>query len=185
MCGSDRNIGNCNCVVWRRHCICWYEPVRTRRRCGCNERRPKPEIRDRCHCHIEGISLQLTSIDDRELPAEDPVVFDEILTNNSRFMSYDNETGVVEIFKHGNYLIDWDIIIEASSQETCVRFGIEVNGEVVATSALPVTVGQLSGQALIYVDQIPTMVRLINDSGETIQLSKCTPIANLRIVAVE
>ena len=82
-------------------------------------------------------------------------------------------------------MIDWDIVIEGSSQEPFVRFGIEVNDEVVASSTLPVTVGQLSGQAFIRVDQTPTAVRLINDSGETVQLSKFTPIANLRVVAIE
>ena len=188
MCGSEGNMDHCGCIVWRRRCICWHEPVRVRRRCRrrcrcrCNERQ---EPVRRCHCHIEGISLQLTTIDDKQILAEEPVVFNETLTDNSRFISYDNETGVIEIFKQGNYLIDWDIVIEGSSREPCVRFGIEVNGEVVAASTLPVAVGQLSGQALVYVDQIPTTLRLINDSGETVQLSKFAPIANLRIVAIE
>ena len=183
MCESGRNIGHCGCIVWKRRCICWYEPVRIRCRHRRNERRPEPERR--CHCHFEGISLQLTTIEDKELPADEPVVFDEILTNNSRFISYDDETGVIEIFKHGHYLIDWDIVIKGSSKERCVRFGIEVNGEVVASATLPVAVGQLSGHAFIQIDQTPTTIRLINDSGETVKLSKFTPIANLRIVSIE
>ena len=191
MCGcSERSFENCDCdrIVWRKRCICWCEPVRIRRRCLCNPEQPRPKPRprpDRCLCHIEGISIQLTTIDDKHLPSGKPVIFNEILTDNSRFMSYDHETGVIEIFKHGNYLIDWDIVVEGSSQEPKVSFGIEVNGEVKASSTLPVTVGQLSGQALIHVDQIQTTVRLINDTGETVQLSKFTPIANLRIVSVE
>jgi len=129
--------------------------------------------------------MQLTTVDDKHLPAGDPIIFNETLTDNSRFISYDFETGVIEIFKQGNYLIDWDVVIEGSSQEPKVSFGIEVNGEVKASSTLPVTVGQLSGQALIHVDQITTTVRLINNTGETVQLSKFTPIANLRIISVE
>jgi len=100
-------------------------------------------------------------------------------------MSYDNENGSIEIHKQGLYMIDWDIVVEGSSQEPFVRFGVEINGKVHASSTLPVTVGQLSGQALICVDRIPTTVRLVNNTGETVQLSKFTPIANFRIVAVE
>ena len=180
MCGCSR--GNCDCIVWRRRCICWCEPVRVRPR-----PRPRPEKRSeriRCHCRLEGISLQLTTAQDKDLPARDPVVFNETLTDHSHFISYNNETGVIEVFKHGNYLIDWDISVEGSEEETCIRFGLEVNGEVKAASTLPVEVGQINGRALIHVDQIPTMIRLINETDETIQLSQCAPIANLRVVAI-
>jgi len=190
MCGcSERNFENIDCgcgrnrIIWRRRCICWCEPVRLRSR---PRPHPKPRPRpDRCHCHIEGISLQLTTIDDKYLPADGPVIFNETLTDNSRFMSYNHETGVIEIFRCGNYLIDWDVVVEGSTQDSSISFGIEVNEEVRSSSTLPITVGQLSGQALIHVDQITTKVRLINNTGETVQLSKFTPIANLRIVAVE
>ena len=192
MCGcSERNFENhgCNCdrIVWKRRCICWYEPVRERRRCLCNSERPQPQPdrETRRSSQIEGISLQLTTVDDKSLPAECPVMFDSTLTNNSRFINYNHETGTIEIHKQGSYMIDWNIIIEGSSDKPYIRFGIEVNGEVTSSSTLPLTVGQLNGQALIHVDQIPTTVKLINDSCETVHLSCFTPIANLRIVAVE
>jgi len=100
-------------------------------------------------------------------------------------MGYNHETGVMEIHKQGTYLIDWNIVVEGSQEKPCVRFGVEVNGEVKASATLPVSVGQLSGQALINVCQIPTTVRLINDTNEIVQLSNSTPIANLRVVSVE
>jgi hypothetical protein len=99
-------------------------------------------------------------------------------------MSYNDQNATIEIFKAGLYVIDWNVVVEGSSQEPFIRFGIEVNGEVKASSTLPFTVGQLNGQALIHVDQLPTTVRLINDTGETVELSKFTPIANLRVVSL-
>jgi len=100
-------------------------------------------------------------------------------------MNYNNETGAIEIHKQGNYLVDWDVIIEGSSEKPYIRFGIEVNGKVESSSTLPLTVGQLNGQSLVHVDQIPTTIKLVNDTCETVHFSCFAPIANLRIVAVE
>lgn len=215
MCGCSRNIENCDDVIIVRRCVCWCEPVLARPRSERRNRdhdderrhrRRRDERRNRSHseerrnrphhderrahrsqCHIEGISLQLTTIDEKELPSKCPIIFNERLTDNTRFINYRDETGVIEIFRHGMYMIDWDVAVKGTSQEeeTCVRFGLEINGEVKAASTLPVPVGQLNGQALIHVDQIPTTVRLINDTDESVQLSTFTPIGNLRVVSVE
>lgn len=193
MCGCSKNIRNCNDVVMVRRCICWCEPaiIRSRRCCRCEPRKncsKSDEGRNRrCNCHIEGISLQLTSIDEKELPPKCPVVFNKQLTDNSRFISYNDEVGSIEIFKRGTYLIDWDVAVDGNKidNDDFVRFGLEINEKVTAASTLPKTVGQISGQALIQVDQMPTTIKLINDTNKSIQLSKFMPIANLRIVAVE
>jgi len=155
--------------------------VRERR----ERRHSQNQDRNRCHCLLEGINVQLTTVDDELLQAGSPVIFNEILTDNSRFMSYDHETGVIEIFSCGNYLIDWSVATVGSKKECSVSFGVEVNEEVKASSTLPTSVGQLSGQALICVDHTQTRIRLINTTDEEVQLSKFTLIANLRIVAVE
>ena len=141
--------------------------------------------RGRCQCHIEGLNLQLTTLDDHSLFDKDPVIFDQILIDNSWYMNYDEDSGIIEIRKNGMYVIDWDVSVEDTSGEPFVRFGIEVDGEVKASATLPVRAGQLSGQALIHVNQIPTSVRLINNTGDTVHLSTFKPIANLRILSVE
>ena len=175
MCRCSRDIQNDGCLMMRRRCVCWCEPVRVRSR----------RRRHRHGSHIEGLSLQLSDVEDKHLSAGSPIIFDQILTDNSWYMCYDEDNGVIEIRKHGMYVIDWDLAVEGEPQESCVRFAIEVNGEVEASSTLPGTVGQLKGQALIHVDQVPTTVRLINDTHHDVQLSKFTPVANLRIFAIE
>lgn len=174
-CRGQRNNGNCGEIVWRRRCICWCEPVcvRPRRR------------RNRCDCNIEGLSLQLAITGEHELPPECPIVFDEVLNDNSWYLDCNRENGVIEIRKRGIYAIDWDVTANDSPEASCIRFGLEVNGVVESSSTISASGGQVSGRALIQVEQIPTTIRLINYSGCTIQLSQFTPIANLRVFAVE
>lgn len=177
-------------IAWRRRCVCWYEPVNLnseRRNDGCrcdDERIGSRNRRNRCHCNIEGISLQLTTVDDKELSTGCPVIFDEVLTDHSWYMNYDEHNGVVEVRKHGLYVIDWDIAVEGVRKECFASFAIEVNGEVKASTILPETVGQLSGRALVHVNKIPTSIRLINN-GNPVELSNFTPVANFRIFSVE
>ena len=130
------------------------------------------------------MSLQLIESEDQVLPTACPIIFDEILFKNSHDMCCHEHEGRIEICRRGGYIVDWDVAIEDAPHSDFARFGIEVNGDVVATSTLPTKAGQLTGQALIEVEELPTTLRLINDTGEAVKLSKHSPIANLRITTL-
>lgn len=166
-----RNNGNCNNVVIRKRCVCWYEaiPVRRKRRC--------------CQNQIEGMSLQLANEDEQHLPSGCPIVFDQILTKNSCSMCCHKCDGTIEVHACGSYLVDWDVSVE-HSEATGVSFSLEVNGEIEDTSVLPTKSGQLSGRALIQINQIPSTVRLLNTTAADVKLSACSPTAKLRIVTL-
>jgi len=122
--------------------------------------------------------------EEENLPTGCPIIFDEILMKNSRDICCHEHEGVIEIRKCGSYMIDWDVMI-AESEEDCVSFALEIDGQVQTRSTLPTKAGQLVGRALIQAEQIPTCIRLINDTGCDVKLSRFSPIANLRIVTVD
>ena len=160
---------NCGCCVMRRHC--WGEPVRVRRR--------------RSGATFEGLDLQLTTAEDNEIPACSPVIFNEIITDDSWFIDYEEESGTLEIRKRGLYTIDWHIVCERSTENGCIRFGIEVDGDIQSSVAIPSGhVQQLCGQTLIKVDHHSTKIRLVN-TGATVKLPEVSPVANLRILSCE
>lgn len=171
-CANQRKKGNHQHIVMKKRCICWFEPVRVRTR-SC------------CECHIEGMSLQLIDNENLNLPAGCPIVFDQIIFKNSNDMCCHEDNGLIEIHRKGSYLVDWDVAIEGVSHCQFARFGIEVDGQVVASSCLPTRSGQLSGKAIICANTLPTTVRLINDTDHEIHLSCHSPIANLRITGIK
>jgi len=126
----------------------------------------------------------MTTNEGCELPPGCPIIFDDILTKNSRDICCYEHEGMIEIRKVGTYMIDWDVMISDSSGE-CASFALEVDDQIQSCSTLPLKVGQVVGQALIEVDQVPACIRLINNTGCDVQLSKFSPVANLRIVTVE
>jgi len=170
MCGctKNNNLQNPQGVILRRRCVCWYEPIRqVKRRC--------------CNNELEGMSLQLINSCETIIPAGDQIIFDEIAFKNCDGMCCHKQNGTIEINRCGTYQIDWDIAVECCKKSGFARFGVEVNGEIVANAILPTTSGQLSGCALIQVDHLPAKVRLINDTGESVKLSGFSPAVNLRI----
>ncbi|MCL1991277.1 MAG: hypothetical protein FWG67_10360 [Defluviitaleaceae bacterium] len=185
MCGCSKQIASRSCQrrVVRKRCKCWHastptHPSHVKRTTSprqCDERS------EHHHCQIEGISLQLTTLDERTLPDKNPVIFDESLSDNSRYMGYNPETGIIEICKRGMYVIDWTIAVEDALACDFVRFGLTVNETFHTSSTLPTTSGQLTGHALIQVNQVPTTVKLINDTGAAVRLSNIDPTAHLRI----
>lgn len=163
---------NCGCCVLRPRCCCERVRVRPpRRRC--------------CGATFEGLALQLTTVEDLEIPACSPVVFDEVLTDDSWFITYDEKCGELEIHKRGLYAIDWNIVCDGTSSDHCIRFGIEVNDEIQSSVAIPSgSVQQLCGNTLIKVGHHPVKIRLVN-TGAAVKLPAVSPVANLCILACE
>lgn len=163
---------NCGCCVMRRCCCC--ERVRVR-----------PPRRNCCISNFEGLFLQLTTVENSEIPACSPVIFDEIITDDSWFIAYDKSCGELEIRKRGLYAIDWSIVCDGTEATDCISFGIEVDGQIQSSVTIPKgTLQQLTGNTLIKVDHNPIRVRLVN-TGATVTLPEVNPVANLRILAIE
>ena len=165
---------NCGCCVMRRRCHCCCERVRVR-----------PPRRNCCDSNFEGLFLQLATVENSEIPACSPVIFDEVVTDDSWFITYDERCGELEIRKRGLYAIDWSIICNGKKATDCIRFGIEVDGQIQSSVAIPKgTLQQLNGNTLLKVGQNPVRVRLVN-TGATVTLPEVNPVANLRILTIE
>jgi len=113
------------------------------------------------------------------------VIFDEIITDDSWHIAYDEKCGELEIRKRGLYAIDWHIVCEGTSENACIRFGVEVDDEIQSSAAIPSgSVQQLNGSTLIKVGHHPVRVRLVN-TGAAVTLPDINPVASLRILACE
>ena len=173
MCENMIRKGRCGCCVIKKRCVCWEEPVRVRS--------PRP----RCGYipHIEGLSLEYGDCDNLAIAASDPILFDELLTDDSWCTTYHEDCGCVKICRRGVYMIDWNVTVENPNNE-CLCFGIEVNDEVKDCSAIN-TAGQIHGHALVRVTEVPTRIKLVNASCKTVTLAPVKPAANFRIVSVD
>jgi len=143
-----------------------------------------------CECvivnppELGGIQAQLAVAREVYLDDGQAVVFDKILHNPNRDINYDAVTGRFSLRKRGTYLINWDVAVEGSYYRPFVRFSLRVKNAIIGSSTLPVTVGQLSGTSLLTVKETPIELSLINDTDDTVQLSRFTPVANITITKI-
>lgn len=171
-CEKKMRMKNGQCVVMKRRCICWIEPV------------PK-KCKARCQCRTSGMELQLITPTDSHLPSGEAIIFDEILFKNNCDMCCQQHTGIIEIYQCGTYAIDWNVAIKNTPHTDFARFAIEIDNEPVNAAVLPMKKGQLVGATMVHVTKVPTTIRLVNDTGESVELSPHSPIANLRITTVD
>jgi len=138
-----------------------------------------------CGVGFEGLALQLTEIEGSEIAACSPVIFNDVVTDDSWFIAYDETCGELEIRNRGLYSIDWNIVCDGSSATDCIRFGVEVDGKIQSSCAIPKgSVQQLCGNTLLRVGRDPVRVRLVN-TGSAVTVPTVNPVANLRITVVE
>lgn len=169
---EDKRISYGCCVI-RRRCICWCEPIRIRPRRRC------------CNTNFQGLNLQLTTTSNLEISACCPVIFDEILTDDSWVIDYDENDGVIELRRQGLYAIDWSIVCDSNTPNTCIRFGVEVDGKLQSTVAMPAGhPQQLIGNTIVKTGRNPVKIRLVN-TGSSVTLPSVEPVANLRILAID
>lgn len=133
-----------------------------------------------------GITSQLKRVDETTVFLDDgePVIFETILTRITTDVTYSKTTGNFCLHKPGSYLVNWDVAVEGSLSQPFIRMALIQDEQVVGASAMPVTVGQISGTSLIAVSEVPVRLMLVNATGEQIRLSEFSPVGNMTITRI-
>lgn len=126
-------------------------------------------------CQMRSIEEQLVGAGGVAVTDGAPLLFDSLVVNQTKNISYDEVTGEFIISNNGNYLINWWVAIDGSVAVKQVTFSIDVDGKLQISSSMPVISGQLCGCAAITAMGAPSRIKLINNSGDTIYLAH-TPV---------
>jgi len=115
---------------------------------------------------LRGLEVQLQA-DTLLVTSESPVLFDTIITDQSSNLSYDPLTGEIIITETGIYYINWWVATDGTDGETFVAFAVNTSAGDSIVASSPITVGQISGNALIAVTAsigTPVTLQLINST---------------------
>jgi hypothetical protein len=117
---------------------------------------------------LSGIQAQQLDAEGTVIADGGNVIFDSLLNDQSDNISYNSATGEFTITEPGNYYVDWWVGTDGAGPGTNVTFAIEVNGVEYSDASSPIVSGQLSGEALVTVTTTPTIITLVNTSGNDV-----------------
>lgn len=130
-----------------------------------------------------GLQIQLQSAATTTVTPGGPVLFDTIVSSQSSFISYNTLTGVVTLTRPGLYYINWWVTIAGVSGADLPTFAIVTStGATIRASSL--SIGQITGNALIRVTSSPVTLQLVNFTTDTITLATLPVKADLTIITV-
>lgn len=133
---------------------------------------------------LGGIQAQLDDAEVTILPNGDNVIFNTVLNDQSPNIDYDTTTGEFTITQPGNYLVNWWVAVDGAGPATTISFAVALNNIPYSIASSPIVSDQLSGDALVTVAAVPTVVTLINFTGEDAFIAGTPVQANIVITEV-
>ena len=118
------------------------------------------------------------------IEADEPVTFNQIVTVVGTDVKYDLKNGRFKLEPIGTYLINWGVAIEGSYQASHVSFAIFADNVNINDASFPITVGKLHSSCIVRVEDKPVIIKLKNNTGETVRLSQYVPVANIVIAKI-
>lgn len=98
-----------------------------------------------------------------------PIIFDT-LVYNSGTITYSMGTGEISINDTGIYYISWWVATASALTSQGVTFGVLINDNRTISGSSPSRLGEVSGNAIIEVTTVPTIIKLINLTPAAVQL---------------
>lgn len=130
---------------------------------------------------MNNIMLQLQKNNIDAVLNNDNVIFDETVGMLGS-ISYDNVTGIIKISENGLYMIDWCIAMQATSGSPSVIFKLITDNGQEYDSNAPNKTGNMSGIAVLNVDDAPVNFSIVNTSSATVFFpNTIISKANLRV----
>jgi hypothetical protein len=126
---------------------------------------------------------QLIQTTDVYLGQGERVGFNTVISDTGEAVQFINP-GRFILAKTGGYLVNWSVAVEGCDTKPYVRFALAVDGRVHSAASMPVTIGMVSGSALVMAGE-NTEIALINDTNDTVRLQAVQPMANITVVTVE
>jgi hypothetical protein len=111
------------------------------------------------------------------------VVFNKIVESHGDLVDYNAGEGVFRLRKEAAYLVNWSVAVEGCDTKPFVRFALKVDGRTHSDAAMPITIGMLSGSALVMAKKF-TSLALTNDTDDRVRLQAVAPVANITIVSM-
>jgi len=133
--------------------------------------------------HENGLQAQLVVHPNKNLADKEVVAFDRTITQSGSDICL-MPNGKIKICSAGLFLVNWNISVAGTDTKPFARFAITVNNKIHGASARPTAVGELYSSNLVAVARSPCEIALVNDTGDIVQLSKISPIANITIVQI-
>jgi hypothetical protein len=132
---------------------------------------------------IRGIQAELTGAEGTAVTMGDSVAFNTVLNIQSSNIIYNPATGEFIITRAGTYHVSWWLAANGAAP-VGASFAVAVNNTPFATSSLPAASGLLSGDALVTVVLIPTIVSLINVTAKPVAFASTPVQAGILITEV-
>lgn len=129
---------------------------------------------------LKGAQYQWITNEFQIVPDGDPVVFNTLILNNSA-ITYDNSTGRFTLPEEGTYLVQWSVSTSGAGPSTYVAMGLEVLGGAVTEQTVELPLSEISASMLVNVTTAPTVIRLINTTGEDLFVNNTSVQANIVI----
>jgi len=151
---------------------------------NCYHRPPIRPVEPSCNCKNVGIQAILQNTASLIIDENAPIIFDTVLTSVGRGIVYNQETGAFLIKQPGHYKVSWQIVVEGSNASRFINFGINVNDDLFSSLPMPVTAGTFGSDTLITTKTPNSTVTLVNNTGDTVRLSRHLPSANIVITSL-
>lgn len=101
------------------------------------------------------------------VPANEPVRFNTLYSNDNDGISYDQNAGHFAFAAPGNYLVHWHVNVNLDNPDMLI-FGIRLSDGSLITVPAYIDRGQMSGSALIAIRTPGTTMSLLNASGKPV-----------------
>ncbi len=114
-----------------------------------------------------GIQTELTVEEVGEVvPDGGNVLFNTVLNDQSDNITYDPATGEFTITEPGNYYVSWWFAADGAGPAANISMAVAVNGVPYSTVSSAIVSDQISGYALVTVEDVPATISLMNVTGE-------------------
>ena len=133
---------------------------------------------------VGGIQAELTGAGGEILADGANVIFDNVVNDQSTAIDYNAATGEFTITRPGNYLVSWWFAADGAGPAITVDFAVAVNGVPYAIASSPIVSAQISGDALVTVTTVPTVITLVNVTNEGVFIPMTTVQANIVITEI-
>ncbi len=133
---------------------------------------------------LRGIQVQLTDAGNTFVDSGNPVLFNNVINDQSLNVNYNELTGEFTINEEGNYYVTWWVATDGAGPSTTISFAVEVNGSLNILGSTPIVTGQVTGSAFVAVGATPATIRLVNLTADDTMFANTPVQANMIITEI-
>jgi len=134
---------------------------------------------------LSGIQVALRGSQGQGLADKAIIFFDSPINRIGTAITYNTTTGEFTISQTGYYRVDWWATIDGSNDNMGLVIALNVNGSIYSRAVAPPVTSQVSGSALVTINDVPATFTITNESGHLVTFETNVAIqANIVIMAV-